>query len=163
MDTIEFLTGVFGHNFFEQFFDTQGFAQVDFLVSHFAACAAAGLVDHHCAMRQQKAFAFGTATQQKGRCARLHSYADGMHLVCDVLHCVVDGKGVVHTAARTVYVEIYGFFSVFGLQEQELRDDDVGAGLVDIGAEEDDPVFQQPAVDIIGTLIPAFAFDYSWN
>jgi hypothetical protein len=48
---------------------------------------------------------------------------------------------------------------VVELQEQQLRHDQVGALVGDRPLQEDDPVLQQAAVDVIGALLAAAALD----
>jgi hypothetical protein len=48
---------------------------------------------------------------------------------------------------------------IFGLQEEHLGDDRVGYLIVDLRAEKDDAVLQQPAVDVHRPLFAAALFD----
>jgi hypothetical protein len=41
---------------------------------------------------------------------------------------------------------------ILGFEEQELGDDQVGHVVFDLADAEDDPLFQQPRIDIVGTL-----------
>ena len=41
---------------------------------------------------------------------------------------------------------------VLGGQEEELGADQVGGGVVDLGAEEDDPLLEQTAIDVGGPV-----------
>src|SRR5262249_25914572 len=66
----------------------------------------------------------------------------------DVLHGVVDRETARHDAARAVDVDLHVFLGVFALQEEELRDDRVRDVVLDLGAEEDDAIFQQAAEDV---------------
>ena len=65
-----------------------------------------------------------------------------------VLHRVEDREAARHHAARAVDVEHDLLVGILALQEQKLRDDDVGDVVVDLGPEEDDAVLQQAAEDV---------------
>src|SRR2546430_8670561 len=62
-------------------------------------------------------------------------------------------------AAGAVDVERDLLFGVLGLQEQQLRHHGVGDLVVDRSADEDDPVLQQPGVDIERALTPTGVLD----
>ena len=75
-----------------------------------------------------------------------------MHIVdtgaAHVLHRVVDGEPGGHHAAGAVDVDLDVLLGILALQEQELGDDRVGHEVVDLGADEDDPVLEQAAEDV---------------
>ena len=62
-------------------------------------------------------------------------------------------------AARRVDVQADVALRVFSLEEQQLGDDQVGHVIFDLVAQEDDPVLEQAAVDVVGPLAAARAFD----
>ena len=52
---------------------------------------------------------------------------------------------------------------VLVLEEQELGVHQVRNVVVDIGAEEDDPVFEQPGVDVVRALTSVGLLDHHWD
>src|SRR5439155_24321591 len=65
----------------------------------------------------------------------------------DELHGVVDGHAGGHRATGRVDVEVDVALGVLGGQQQHLRGQLVGDDVVDLAAEEDDPLAQQALVD----------------
>src|SRR5437667_382814 len=51
------------------------------------------------------------------------------------------------------------FLRIVRVEEQQLRDDDVGDLVVDRRPEEHDAIHQEPAEDVVGALAPAGALD----
>ena len=49
--------------------------------------------------------------------------------------------------------------AAFGLQEQELSHDDAGHHVVDGSHQANDPVLQQPGVDVVGSLATSGLLD----
>ena len=82
------------------------------------------------------------------------------HVGPHVLHRVVDRHPRVHRAAGRVDVERDVALRVVGLEQQELRDDQVRDLVVDLAAEEDDPVAQKPRVDVERALGAAVGLDH---
>ena len=60
-----------------------------------------------------------------------------------------------HRTAGGVDVDLDLFFGVVGRQVDELRDDQVGDHVVDGPADQDDPVLEQPRVDVKSALAVA--------
>ena len=52
---------------------------------------------------------------------------------------------------------------IIELQEQHLRHDQVGAVVVDLALQEDDPVLEQPAVDVEDAFFAAAALHHIGN
>ena len=110
------------------------------------------LVEHTRRVRQHEPPARLPAGQQHGR----RRAACPTHVVptCgpDELHGVVDRQHRGDRAAGGVEVEVDRASGLSRLQVQQLGDHDVGDAVVDLGADEDDPVGEQPAVDVDRTL-----------
>jgi len=68
----------------------------------------------------------------------------------DELHGVVDGQTGRDDAARGIDVEVDVPIGIFRFEEQELRDDEVRDDVVDRLADEDDPILEQPGIDVVG-------------
>ena len=81
------------------------------------------------------------------------------HVARDEAHRVDDRHARGHAAAGAVDVQADLRLGVVVGQEQELRDDEVRALVVDRVAEEDDPVVQQPREDVVGSLAAAGLLD----
>src|SRR3990172_1160685 len=62
-----------------------------------------------------------------------------------------------------VDVEVDVLVRVLRLEEQELRDHEVGDVVLDRAADEDDPVLQEPGVDVVGALAAAGLLDHHGN
>ena len=73
----------------------------------------------------------------------------------DVLHRVVDREAGRHRAPGRVDVEEDVLLRVLGLEEEELRDDQVRQVVADGRAQDDDAVAEQPRVDVVGALTAA--------
>mmetsp|Transcript_10087 Transcript_10087/g.20763 ORF Transcript_10087/g.20763 Transcript_10087/m.20763 type:complete len:265 (-) Transcript_10087:122-916(-) len=74
---------------------------------------------------------------------RRHSETDGLDVAGDELHGIVNGEAGADGAAGGVDVEGNVLFGVFVGEVEELGDEDVGDFVVDVGAEEEDAVFEK--------------------
>ncbi|MEY9812088.1 hypothetical protein RKD21_002345 [Streptomyces albogriseolus] len=100
--------------------------------------------------------AFGSAKRLPGVPAlsrncphgRRETHGDRHHVVLDVLHGVVDRHAGRDRTAGAVDVEVDVLVGVRG-KEQQLRGDLVRDVVVDRLAEEDDPLAEQPVVDLV--------------
>ena len=91
------------------------------------------------------------------------AHADGGDGRLDVLHRVVDRHARGHRAARRVDVEVDVLVRVLRLQEQHLRDDEVGDLVLDVGRQEDDPLLEQPREDVERPLAAGRLLDHHRN
>ena len=55
-------------------------------------------------------------------------------------------------AARRVDIKVDVLVGVFCFKEEHLCDNEVGGGVIDRADEEDDPLFQQAGVDVVGAF-----------
>ena len=79
----------------------------------------------------------------------------------DELHGVVDREPGRDGAARRVDVDLDLLVGIVGGQEDQLGHSQVGHHVVDRAPEQDDPVPQEPGVDVEGALaVPAFVLDH---
>ena len=101
---------------------------------------------------QGVALALGAGAQQELPHRRAQAHAHRGHVAADELHDVVDGHAGRDRAARRVDVQPDVLGRVLALQVEELGADHVGDLVVDVGAEGDDAVAQQPVVDV-GALV----------
>ena len=89
-----------------------------------------------------------------GRTAAVACDADGGHVALDILHGVVDGHTRRHRAAGAVDVHLDVLVGVLCLQIQQLCHHQTGCGIIDLFAQEDDAVIEQPGENVVGTLAP---------
>jgi hypothetical protein len=122
-----------------------------------------GLVDQDLGVGQGDALARGAAGQQDRAHRGGHAGADRRDVGLDQLHGVVDRQSGRHAAARAVDVHVDIFIGVFALQEQQLGDHEVGQVVVDRAADEDDPLLEQPRIDVEGPLAARALFDDHGN
>jgi hypothetical protein len=87
------------------------------------------------------------------------SEADRVDRRLDVLHGVVDAQSGRHAAAGRVDIEVDVLFGILGLEKQQLGDDEVREDIVDRGPQENDAVFEQARVDVVGALPPVRLLD----
>jgi hypothetical protein len=75
-------------------------------------------------------------------------------VAADELHRVVDRQAGGDDPAGRVDVEVNVALAVLVAQKQHLGDDQIGHGVVDPAAEEDDAVLQEPRVDVVRPFAP---------
>ncbi len=76
------------------------------------------------------------------------------------MHGVVDGQPGGHAAAGAVDVEVDVGFGVLVGQDEHLGDDQVGHGVIDGGAQDDDAILEQAGIDIHRPLFTTAPFDH---
>ncbi len=118
------------------------------------------LVDQDAGIGQREAL-FGLACR-KQQCRHGGRLADANRgdVVLYVLHRVVDGHARRDRSARRVDVELDVLFRVFLRQEQHLRDHQVGDGVINGSANEDDIVAEQAGINVIGAFASPGRFDH---
>ena len=124
-----------------------------------SADAAVGLVDEDAGVGQRRAVALGAGGQEHRRGRAGLADAHGVHGRAEELHGVVHREQRGHVAAGRVDVEADRPVHVLALEVQELGDDQVGHVLVQGGAQEHDPLPQQPGVDVVGPFAPVGGLD----
>ena len=121
------------------------------------------LVDHDPAMRQGIPLALGAGGQQERAHAGALADAVGGHVARDPLHGVVDGQARGDASARAVDVKMDVGLGVLMGQNEHLGHDQVGDGIVDRRAQNDDAVLEQAGVDIHRPLFTTAPFDDDRN
>src|SRR3954447_9636881 len=128
--------------------------RLDLQVRHLAVDALhGGLVDQHAGVGQGVALARGAGREQHGRRGRRLAEAVGLHVRTGELHRVVDRHQRGERATRRVDVHDDVAVRVDRLQVEQLRHHVVGRRVVDLHADEDDPLFEQLVVRV-GLLDP---------
>ena len=152
LDPLDALAGVLGQDFVQSVAGLEHFLGVDLHVRRLALEAAEGLVDHHARMRQAVALAGRAAREQDRAHAGRLADADGAHVGPDELHGVVDREPGAHDPARGIDVDRDVLLRVLGLQEEHLRDHDVGHVIVDRADDEDQALLEEARIDVISPL-----------
>src|SRR5215218_2889010 len=151
-DLLHVLARVGGQDLVQHPAHADDLAGLDLDVDRLALGPARRLVDQDAGMGQAEPLARGAGGQQHGRGRGGLAHAGGGHVRLDVLHGVVDGQQRRYRPAGRVDVQLDVLVRVLGLQVQQLGHDQVGHGVVDRGAEEDDPLVEQARVDVEGPL-----------
>src|SRR5437588_6658158 len=120
---------------------------------------ATGLVEHDLAMGQREPLALRPADQDQRRSAGGHAGAQGADGRMDVTHGVVDRESCRERAARAVDVNADLLVRVLAVEKEQLRDHEVGDVIIDLAAQKNDAVAQQPGVDVVGALTARGALD----
>ena len=148
------LAGVVGQDLVQAFFQLQEMLHVDLHIRDLTLGPGRGLVDHNLRIGQGDALSPCTGGQQERAHAGSHADADGGHVALDILHGIVDGHTRGNGTAGAVDVHLDILVGVLGLQIQQLGHHQAGGGIIDLFAQEDDAVVQQPGKDVIRTLTP---------
>src|SRR5512133_2732805 len=151
-DLLHVLAGVGGQDLVQHPAHADDLPGLDLDVDRLPLGPAGRLVDEDAGVGQAEALAGGSGGQQHGRGRGGLAHAGGGHVRLHVLHGVVDGQQGRDRPAGRVDVELDVLLGVLALQVEELGHDQVGHVVVDRGAEEDDPLVQQPRVDVEGPL-----------
>ncbi len=154
------LAGVLGEDLVQALAQVQDFLGVDLDVRGLALEAAHRLVDHDARIGQREALVLVARRQQQRAHARGLPDAQRADVGLDELHGVVDGEARGHRAAGRVDVEEDVLVRVLGLEEQQLRDDQVGGDFGHRADQEHHPLLQQARVDVVGALAPPGLLDH---
>ena len=111
------------------------------------------------ALGRANRFPAAPAVKQDGAHGRGLADAVGGDITGDELHRVVDGQSGTDTAAGRIDVEVDVRLRVFRLQEEHLGHDRVGHFIVDPGAQKDDAILQQTAVDVVDAFFATAFFN----
>ncbi len=122
---------------------------VDLDIGGGAAEAGRALVHQHLSVRQAEPLAGGPGAQQELAHAAGQAHGQRPDVVGDQLHRVVDGQPRGDRAARGVDVEADVAARVLGRQQQQLGAEPVGDPVVDLGAEYDDALVEQPGGQLV--------------
>src|SRR5207248_5613581 len=104
---------------------------------------------------QRESFAFRAGHQDDGAKACRAADADGRDGRLHILHRVVDRQPGRDGATGGVDVDLDLLVGSVCSEVHELGDDEVGDDVIDRPADDDDPVLQQPRVDVKGSLAVA--------
>jgi hypothetical protein len=102
----------------------------------------------------------GAAGEQERAHRHRDPEADRLEVGLDVLHRVVDREARVYDAAGGVDVERDVLLGILGLEVDQLGDDQIRNLVVDRLAQEDDPLAEQPRVDVERPLAAGCLLDH---
>ena len=105
-------------------------------------------MNHYAGIGEGFALARCSGAEEEGSHGGGHAEADRLDVAGDELHGVVDCQSGGDGSPRAVDVEGDVLFGVFVGEVEELGDEDVGHFVVDVGAEEEDAVFEEAGDDI---------------
>ena len=121
--------------------------------------AAGWLMDHDLGIRERKALAFFTCREEYCRHRCRHADAGRRDIRLNVVHGVENGESGRHMAAGGVDIEGDILFRVLRGKEEHLGDDEIGDVTVDWAAEENDALFEQARINVVGSLTERGLFD----
>src|SRR2546430_10157192 len=162
-DLVHALARVLRHDLVQARSRVEVLLGVDLDVGRLALEAAHRLVDHPPGIRQAEALVLVPGReQQRAHAGRLPDAERG-DVGLDELHRVVDGEPRRHRPARRIDVEKDVLVGIFRLEEEELRDDQIGGDLVDRTDEEDDALLEQARINVVVALAPPALLDDHGN
>src|SRR3954451_11553692 len=147
-DLLQRLARVLGDDLVEPLADVDDLLGVDLDVRGLTGEAARDLVDQDLRVGQRHPLLRRATGEQQGTHAHRDADADRRHVGLDELHRVVDREARVDRTAGRVDVDRDVLVGILGLQVDELRDDEIRNVLGHRGAEEDDPLVEEAAVDV---------------
>jgi len=127
-------------------------AGVDLDIGGLALESRRGLVDQQARVGKRHPLALRPAGEDQRAGRHRDPEADRLHIGRHVLHRVVDGESGVQRAPGGVHVDRQILVGVLGREMQQLSDHHVCQLVVDLLADEDDPLIEQPRVDVKGAL-----------
>jgi hypothetical protein len=148
LDTLDGLAGVQGDPLGHHPLEVDDLLGLDGDVGRLALGLTRGLVHQDAGVGQGEALAPLAGTQEELAHGGRHAHADGGDVAGDELHGVVDGQPGGHRPPGTVDVQADVFVGVLSGQKEQLGADQVGRGVVHLGAQEHDPLLEQALVDV---------------
>ena len=142
-------SGVVGEDALHLLAHAQDLVGLDLDVRSLAAALGVGLVDEDPAVRERQPLARRTGSEQDRSGRSSLAEADGAYVRLDELHRVVDRRHRGVAAAGAVDVDGDLAIGVHRLQAQQLGHDVVRGGVVDLHAEEDDPLLEELGVGVV--------------
>src|ERR1700710_635413 len=149
LDLLQRLPGMPDINLIQPLANPEDLPRLDLDIGRLALSTAGRLVNHDPRIGQGEPFAGRTGCQQQAAHRGRLPDTYGAHRRPDVLHGVVDRETGGHDAAWAIDIERNILGRVLALQEQQLGADQ-GAHLVeDLAGQEDDPLLEEPGVDVV--------------
>lgn len=130
-------------NFIQALPHPQYLRRVNRNVARLPEVSPARLVDHHAAMRQTVSVPLLPTAQQQRTHRRCLPDTHRVHRRVDVGHGIIDCEAGRDRAAGRVDVQRYRLRGRVGFEEEELRDDGRGEGVVHLAIEADDTLLEE--------------------
>jgi hypothetical protein len=106
-----------------------------------------------------RASALAAGGQKKRSHARRQAHANRVHRRLHVLHRVVDREAGGNASPRRIDVQEDVALGVVRLEEQHLRDDDVGDVVIHRSPHEDDAIHEEARKDVVAAFAARRALD----
>src|SRR3989344_1503697 len=149
---IALLSGVFGQYIVNLLLYAKDLARRYFNFYGLPLGAAHHLMEQDLAVREREALAFGACREECRSHGRRDPDTDGRHRGLHILHGVVDRHACGYRPARRVDIEANVLFLILGLQKKQLGDHRICHRINDGTAQKDDPLLEEPRVDIVRPL-----------
>ena len=120
-------------------------------------------MDHNFRVRKSHSLSLRSSGQEEGSHAGGKSYTNGRNIALDVLHGIVDGHACSHGTTGAVNIEMDILGRILRLQEQKLCDNQICGIIRNLLAQKNNPVLQQPGINIIAALAPSCLLYDIWN
>src|SRR5271163_580865 len=148
-DLSELLTGVPHNDVVQRFARPQNLPRLNLDIGRLPLCAAKRLMNHYTRMWQSITPSLGASQKQHSRHARRLTQTQSRYRRPDELHRIVDGESSRNRSSRRIDVEADLFFGILRLEKEQLRGYQVGHIVVHRMAQKNDPVLEQPRVDVV--------------
>src|SRR5690606_29936785 len=132
--------------------DLENFLSLNMDVRSLALGTTTRLMNHDPGVGQAEAFAFGTGSQEEGAHTAGLTNAHGADIRLDKLHGVVNRHARGYGSTGRIDVQVNILVRVLRLQKQKLGHHQVSHIVLNGTHQENNPLFQQARVDVIGAL-----------
>src|SRR5581483_4997381 len=132
---------MFGDDLVNAATQAQDFTRGDLDISRLTFRATEWLVDQNGGIRQAEAFAFLSGRQEDRAHAHRHAHTYRRDIWFDVLHGVIDGQACINAPTRRVDIHLDVFGGILALEVEQLCDGNIGNGVINRRADEDDALF----------------------
>ena len=117
------------------------------------------LMDHDLRVWESISLSFGSSCEDDRPHRGRHTDTDRDDIRLDELHRIIDRKTCGHMSSWRVDIESDIFLRICLLEVEELSDDSIRDGTIDRISEENNPIFEESRVDIIGSLLTTDLID----
>ncbi len=112
-------------------------------------------MDHNLRIGECHPLPPGPSAKQEGPEAGRQPQTDGGDVTFDILHGIIDGESCRYGTAGAVDIKPDILFRILGLQKQHLCHHQACRKLTDFLSQKDNPIRQQPGINVITPLPPA--------
>src|SRR5262249_13721028 len=93
---------------------------------------------------------------------RCLSNAVGANIAVQILHGVINRESGCDVASDGVDIEFNVFFWIFGFEEEQLCNNNVGHDVCDLLPNKDNSIFKESGVDVHRSFSTTCIFDHIW-